>query len=112
MVWELVIGHCFVAWFQVPFSNHLLEEEIACCFVALLVFCVFLTMPLGMLYDFGNSWSYSNVVCICLHDTRPSDSVLHHNNCAATCDFQKCGILTSVDSDEPVQPHFKLRRSK
>ena len=31
---------------------------------------------------------------------------------AATCDFQQCGILTSVDSDEPVQPHFKLRNSK
>ena len=23
-----------------------------------------------------------------------------------TCDFQKCGILTSVDTDEPVQPLF------
>ena len=31
---------------------------------------------------------------------------------AVTCDFQKCGILTSVDSDEPVQPAFKLRNSK
>ena len=29
-----------------------------------------------------------------------------------TCDFQQCGILTSVDSDEPVQPPFKLRNSK
>ena len=29
-----------------------------------------------------------------------------------TCDFQRCGILTSVDSDEPVQPPFKLRNSK
>ena len=28
---------------------------------------------------------------------------------AVTCDFQQCGILTSVDSDEPVQPPFKLR---
>ena len=29
-------------------------------------------------------------------------------NCiwAVTCDFQQCGILTSVDSDEPVQPPF------
>ena len=26
-----------------------------------------------------------------------------------TRDFQKCGILTSVDSLEPVQPPFKLR---
>ena len=27
-------------------------------------------------------------------------------------EFQQCGILTSVDSDEPVQPPFKLRNSK
>ena len=27
-------------------------------------------------------------------------------------DFQQCGILTSIDSDEPVQPPFKLRNSK
>ena len=25
---------------------------------------------------------------------------------------QQCGILTSVDSDEPLQPPFKLRNSK
>ena len=31
---------------------------------------------------------------------------------AVTCDFQQCGILTSVDSDEPVQPPVKLRNSK
>ena len=31
---------------------------------------------------------------------------------AVTCDFQQCGILTSVDSDKPVQPTFKLRNSK
>ena len=31
---------------------------------------------------------------------------------AATCYFQRCGILTSVDLDEPVQPPFKLRNSK
>ena len=31
---------------------------------------------------------------------------------AVTCDFQQCGILTSVDSYEPVQPPFKLRNSK
>ena len=29
-----------------------------------------------------------------------------------TCDFQQCDILTSVDSDEPVQPPVKLRNSK
>ena len=27
-------------------------------------------------------------------------------------DFQQCGILTSVYSDEPVQTPFKLRNSK
>ena len=31
---------------------------------------------------------------------------------AVTCDFQQCGVLTCVDSDEPVQPLFKLRSSK
>ena len=25
-----------------------------------------------------------------------------------TCDFQQCGILTSVDTDQPVQPPFSL----
>ena len=29
-----------------------------------------------------------------------------------THDFQQCGILKSVDSDEHVQPHFMLRTSK
>ena len=29
-----------------------------------------------------------------------------------TRDFQQYGILTSVDSDEPVQPPFMLRISK
>ena len=31
---------------------------------------------------------------------------------AATCDFQQCDILTSVDSDQPMQALFKLRNSK
>ena len=31
---------------------------------------------------------------------------------AKTRDFQQCDILKSVDSDEPVQPPFKLRNSK
>ena len=31
---------------------------------------------------------------------------------AVICDFQQCDILTSVDSDEPVQPPFKLRHFK
>ena len=33
-------------------------------------------------------------------------------NWVAICDFQQCGNLTSVDSDEPVQPPFKPRNSK
>ena len=28
-----------------------------------------------------------------------------------TCDFQQCDILTGIDSDEPLQPTFKLRNS-
>ena len=37
---------------------------------------------------------------------------LQTTNEPATCDFQQCGILTSVDSAEPVQPPFKLRNFK
>ena len=33
-------------------------------------------------------------------------------NLAVTSDFQQCGILKSVDSDEPVQPPLKLRKAK
>ena len=31
---------------------------------------------------------------------------------ATTCDFQQCAVLTSIDSDELVQPPFKLRHSR
>ena len=37
---------------------------------------------------------------------------LFYINWAMACVFQQCGILTSVDSDKPVQPPFKLRNSK
>ena len=33
-------------------------------------------------------------------------------NWAVTCDFQQCGIFTSVDSDEPVKFPLKLTNSK
>ena len=31
---------------------------------------------------------------------------------AVTCNLQQCGILTCVDSDEPVQPPVNLRNTK
>ena len=34
--------------------------------------------------------------------------VAHKIILATTCDLQQCGILTSVDSDESLQPTFKL----
>ena len=34
------------------------------------------------------------------------------DNWAVACDFQQCGILTSLDSDEPVQPPVQLRNFK
>ena len=41
------------------------------------------------------------------------DTFVNKNNyLAATCDFQQFDMLTSVDSDEPLQPPFKLRNSK
>ena len=51
--------------------------------------------------------------CLSLHlllycvyaSSKGSDSVIE----AATFDFQQYGILTSVDSDEPVQPQVSTR---
>ena len=37
---------------------------------------------------------------------------MDNNDRAETCDFQQFGILTNVDSDEPLQPPVKLRNSK
>ena len=39
------------------------------------------------------------------HDHEEADT-------SRTCDFQQCGILTSVDIDMPVHHPFKLRNSK
>ena len=39
-------------------------------------------------------------------------TLVYIHNLATTCDFQLCGILTSVDSDEPVQSPVMLRNSK
>ena len=36
----------------------------------------------------------------------------HIINWAVTCGFQQCGILAWIDSEESVQPPFKLRNSK
>ena len=56
----------------------------------------------------------SNYLCsMCRTGSRNDCYMFENLNIwAATCDFQRCGILTSVDSDKPVQPPFKLRNSK
>ena len=35
-----------------------------------------------------------------------------HQDMSRDMRFPKCGVLTSVDSDEPVQPSVKRRNSK
>ena len=60
----------------------------------------------------GWHWTASSYPhCKCLETTTQCDRCLNLN-LGVTCDFQQCGNLTSVDSDEPVQPPFKLRNSK
>ena len=44
----------------------------------------------------------------CLQRLKQSSGTEMHHNLAVTSDVQQCGIWTSVDSDEPVQPPFKL----
>ena len=41
-----------------------------------------------------------------------SGAVRSFNKFSVERDFQQCGILTCVDSDQPVQPPVKLRYSK
>ena len=52
------------------------------------------------------AWS-SSVMAPSLSNLRIFDFLL-----TSAWDFQQCGTLTSVDSDEPLQPLFKLRNSK
>ena len=46
-----------------------------------------------------------------LLDTEMTEAI-YKRQMSMTCDFQQCGILTCVDSDEPVQPPFRRRNSK
>ena len=65
---------------------------------------------------------YQNLVCRLIgFRTYPGSEFVVANTTLAkwtklepneTRDFQQCGILTSVDSGEPLQPPFKLRNSK
>ena len=42
-----------------------------------------------------------NVINTCLNNAYVHKSPM-------TCDFQQCGVLTSVDSEEPVQLPFQI----
>ena len=69
-------------------------------------------------------WTESSCFCIaCSAKLHPfmkstdkfwdiSRDLINYSLWAMTRDFQQCGILTSVDSDEPVQPSCKFRNSK
>ena len=45
-------------------------------------------------------------------ERKPGIDTSKYHKWAMAWDFQQCGILTCVDSDEPLQPTFKLRISK
>ena len=49
--------------------------------------------------DIHSIYMYNDVKCV--------NCAIHHYR-ATNCDFQQCGILTSVDSDEPAQPLLSL----
>ena len=60
---------------------------------------------------------WMDMPCSFLVTSLPSSFIIHTlsnsiRGISGTFDFQQCGILTSVDSDEPVQPSFKLRNYK
>ena len=59
-----------------------------------------------------NLGKYCGIKTVSNYSTSKRSKILLHAIWAATWDFQHCGILTSVDSEKPVQPPFKLRNSK
>ena len=73
--------------------------------------CVLLTRLVGMLACFVLQ-SWKGIMLIMLNKRLVLKVYLHCYNWAAACDFQQCGIMTSGDSDEPVQPPFRRRNSK
>ena len=63
------------------------------------------------------TWDAICVYTVCLYKRRSRRKFREggggpDNIWAATYDFQQCGILTSVDSDVPMQPHSNFRNSK
>ena len=53
-----------------------------------------------------------NVHCgYSLEEPYRNTSNVHNNKIETRRDFQQCGMLTSLDSDELVQPSFNLRSS-
>ena len=92
-------------------------------FIKLPIFCLSLHLFLCFVYIISKGSVESGPEPLLLNDAiLPKSCVLDHmvqfSSCmaknirAVTCDFQQCGILTSVDSDEPVQHPLKLRNSK
>ena len=64
-------------------------------------------------------WYTASLCCISLWCFTTKFQMIHKiwsqqetHNWATTWDFQQCGILTSVDWEQSVQPPFKLRNSK
>ena len=93
--WEMLLKKHYVSW-QNPFKDFisfsLLEND-----------------PLG-LYRWSYQWinkfmGGSRVVGGGLDP-------LKNHKWASVWDFQQCGVLTCIDSDEPLQPPSKLRHSK
>ena len=68
-------------------------------------------MKISLSYtDVSGTWSSREFLMTNISKFRVSQ--FYCTICAVTCDFQQCGILTSVDSDEPVQHPVRHRNSK
>ena len=85
MVW----GFCVYFVYMIPLETDVLRKH------------RFQKSHTCMFYCSGNLWTLISKIIV----NARQDII------AAICDFQQCGILTSVDSDKSVQPTFKLRNS-
>ena len=98
------IVECILQYFWPALRYHMAFRPLFCLFLSghfrqvSLYICVWE----GRRCEHLNNVLSKYIVCVleCMH------------NWAVTCHFQQCGILTSGDSYEPVQPPVKLRNSK
>ena len=114
-LWDFVFVLVLVRSIKLPFYFHDIESCLLYCYCLPDLRTDYSIPPshswcILIIHLFTSDINHSAVIssfCILSYP-----DIHHIRTWAATCDFQKCGIFTSVISDEPLQPPFKVTNSK